>query len=280
MSRLPDSVHRDDIPADLDEMRRVVQGLLVHRDWVKAYGLADDDVRLDEQNIRATSDVITRALELSNAPITVARPPAERVQGICRHFALLHVAFLRAHGIAARMRCGFGGYFNDTEKWYDHWITERWDGQRWIRDDPQIDSVQASIIKPDFDVNDQPAGKFMSANEAWRAARAGEVDADNFGIFDMWGLHFIAGNVVSDFACINRMEMLPWDSWSPLTAGGHLAPVTDEMAEVFDRLCELMASDDFDAIRARYEADDRLRVPGEIITMVDGQAVAVTLDVA
>ena len=48
--------------------------------------------------------------------------------------------------------------------------------------------------------------------EAWVAARVGEVDPDLFGIFDMWGLGFIGGNVISDFACINKVELLPWDS--------------------------------------------------------------------
>jgi hypothetical protein len=279
MSRLPEDVKVDDIPRDLDDMRAVVQGLLVHRDWVKAYGLTDSDVRLDEQNIRSITDVVTRARALSSEPLTVARPPTQRVQGICRHFSLLHVSFLRAHGIPARMRCGFGGYFDTSEKWYDHWITERWDGQRWVRDDPQIDALQASTIKPDFDVNDQPPRKFLSANEAWALTRAGELDPQKFGIFDMWGAGFIAGNVKSDFACLNRQEMLPWDLWGESLGAGPFEPVPESHVPVLDELAALAASDDFDAIRDRYRSDDRLRVPANILTMVDRQPVPASVEV-
>lgn len=279
MSRLPGDVKTDDIPRDLDEMRSAVQGLLVHRDWLKGYGLTDADARLAEQNIRSINDVVTRARELSEAPLSAARPPVQRVQGICRHFSLLHVSFLRAHGIPARMRCGFAGYFGDTGKWFDHWITERWDGQRWVRDDPQVDAFQRDFAKIDFDTTDQPAGKFLSANEAWAKARTGEIPAENFGIFDMWGLPFIGGNVVSDFACTNRMEMLPWDHWSPVTAGGPRRAMTDDALTTLDELAALVAADDFEAIRQRYETDDRLRVPSTITTMVDFQPVVATVEV-
>jgi len=214
---------------------------------------------------------------LSSAPLNVARPPVERVQGICRHFALVHVAFLRAHGVPARMRCGFANYFDRT-KWYDHWITERWNGERWVRDDPQVDDVQAKFINLDFDVNDQPPARFMSANEVWQATRAGDIDPMACGIFDMFGFPFIAGNVVSDLACINKVELLPWDHWSPLTAGGPFRDIPAETATVLDQLSELVSGDDFDAIRARYTDDEALRVPTEITTMVDGHPVSVTLD--
>jgi hypothetical protein len=260
-------------------MRAVVQGLLVHRDWVKAYGLTDDDVRLDEQNIRSITDVMTRAAELSSEPLDVARPPTHRVQGICRHFSLLHVAFLRAHGVPARMRCGFAAYFGDTGKWFDHWITERWDGARWVRDDPQVDDVQRKIAGIAFDVNDQPAGKFLSANEAWALTRAGELDPADFGIFDMWGAGFIAGNVKADFACLNRQEMLPWDFWGESLGAGPYDPVPEADVVVLDEVSTLMASDDFAAIRGRYEDDARLRVPPNIFTMIDGEVVAATVEI-
>src|SRR4051794_1970408 len=124
-----------EVPSDLEGMRRAVQGLLVHRDWAPAYGIPADQIRANEQNLRSTSEVIARAFELRDEPITVPREPIDRVLGICRHFTLLHTAFLRHNGIPARVRCGFGHYF-DRSKWYDHWITERWEGDRWVRDDP------------------------------------------------------------------------------------------------------------------------------------------------
>src|SRR5688572_23281101 len=123
MTTLPEHPALAKVPSDLDDVRATVQGLLVHRDWATRYGLAKDDVRLGEQNLRSTVDVLTRAFELSAEPVTQARQPIDRVLGICRHFTLLHTAFLRAHGVPARVRCGFSNYF-DRSMWVDHWITE------------------------------------------------------------------------------------------------------------------------------------------------------------
>lgn len=274
MTELPDHPALASFPTDLDGLRRVVQGLLLHRDWATGYGLAGDDIRPAEQNLRSTRDLLGRAFELSGRAVTAPRPPIDRVLCICRHFALLHTALLRANGVPARARCGFSNYF-DPAKWYDHWITERWDGGRWVRDDVQIDEQQANATGVDFDPSDQPPGRFLTGSEAWAAARAGAIDPDLFGIFDMWGLPFIAGNVIIDFACLNKVEMLPWDGWGMMT-GPH-APVTDEAAAVLDELAALAIGDDTDAVRGRYLADERLRVPVEITSVVDGELVDVHL---
>jgi hypothetical protein len=91
----------------------------------------------------------------------------------------------------------------------------------------------------------------------------------------MWGLAFISGNVISDFACLNKVELLPWDGWG-MMIGPH-DPVTDKVAAVFDDLARLATSDDFDAIRERYLADDRLRVPPDITSFINGKSVEVRL---
>lgn len=275
MTSLPDDLAADALPSGLDDLRRLVQGLLVHRDWANAYGVADDEIRLDEQNLRTTAELLARVVALSPAPLTRPRPPVERVLCVCRHFTLLHTALLRARGVPARVRCGFSNYF-DRSKWGDHWITERWDGDRWVRDDPQVDDMQAAAVDLDFDPYDQPPGRFLTGGEAWVAARSGTVDPELFGIFDMWGLAFIAGNVISDFACLNKVELLPWDGWGMMT-GPH-EPVSDEAAAVLDDVAALTTEDDTDLIRARYRTDDRLRVPADITTVIDGRTVDVHLD--
>jgi len=275
MTALPDDPALTDLPTDLDELRRVVQGLILHRDWAPVYGVTGDDLRIGEQNLRSTAEVFARVLELRDEPITVPRAPIDRVLGICRHFALVHTALLRDQGVPARVRCGFSNYFDPT-KWFDHWITERWDGDRWVRDDPQVDGVQAKIVPLDFDPYDQPPGKFLTGSEAWIAARAGDIDANRFGIFDMWGIGFISGNVISDFACLNQVELLPWDAWGMMT-GPHDA-LTDDAIAVLDDVAALATADELDAIRERYLTDDRLRVPPDITSFIDGELVEVHLD--
>ena len=277
MTALPDHPALVEIPTDPAQLRGVVQGLLIHRDWATAYGVPKDRIRIDEQNLRSTTEILDRALQISSEPVAVARQPIDRVLCICRHFTLLHTAFLRGQGVPARVRCGFSNYF-DPAKWYDHWITERWNGQRWVREDPQIDDLQAKAVSVDFDPYDQPPGKFLSGSEAWTAARAGEVDATVFGIFDMWGLAFIAGNVLADFACLNKVELLPWDSWGMGMEWGPHDTVPGDATSVLDDVAELATSDDFDAIHDRYLADERLRVPEDIISFIDGQPTQVHLD--
>ena len=277
MSRLPDAVRDSELPTDLDALRRVVQGVLVHRDWAQAYGIEGDRIRIDEQNLRSTSEVLERLLAISSDPITVQREPVDRVLCICRHFTLLHTALLRASGVPARVRCGFSNYF-DHAKWYDHWITERWDRDRWVRDDPQVDELQAKVVHLDFDPYDQPSGKFLSGAEAWVAARTGQVDPNLFGIFDMWGLGFIGGNVLLDFACLNKVELLPWDLWGTTLEFTPHDPMPESVTGVLDDVARLTAIDNLDAIRDRYDNDDGLRVPDDILTLVDGAPVPAHLD--
>jgi hypothetical protein len=115
MTELPQHPALDEIPKDLGVLRRSVQGLLVHRDWAAAYGLAGETVRLDEQHLRSTKEVLGRAFEICSKPITVTRQPADRVVGICRHFTLLHTAFLRDQGVPTRDRCGFANYSSSSD---------------------------------------------------------------------------------------------------------------------------------------------------------------------
>jgi PAS domain-containing protein len=279
MTELPPEVTGADLPTDLDELRRCVQGLLVHRDWAERYGIAATDIRLHEQQLRSTAELLRRAFELSPEPVAVPRPPVDRVLGICRHFTLLHVAFLRALGVPARVRCGFGHYF-DRENWYDHWITERWDGVRWVRDDPQIDDIQAAAIPIDLDPHDQPPGGFMSGAEAWLVARAGDVDPQRFGIFDMWGLSFIGGNLLLDLACLNKVELLPWDVWGLARTFGPYDALDDQLLDTLDDLARLVVSDDVAAIRHRFDSDHQLRVPDQLESFVDGEVVPVWLPTA
>jgi hypothetical protein len=274
MTTLPDHPALAELPVDLDGVLAVVQGLLLHRDWARAYGVEGDALRLGEQQLRSTAEVLQRAFEISDEAATVARAPIDRVVGICRHFTLLQTALLRAQGVPARVRCGFSRCFDRT-RWLDHWITERWDGGRWVRDDPSVDGLQAGVLRLDFDPHDQPAGWFLTGSEAWTTARAGELDAELCGIFDMWGLGYIRGNVLTDFACLNKVELLPWDRWGTLMGPGLV--LDDEVVAAIDEVAALANRDDLDAISARYAADDDLRVPDTITTLVDGVETRVRL---
>jgi hypothetical protein len=248
--------------AEPDSLAEAVRGVLIHRDWAPQLNVQLSDVRLADQHIRPVNQVLDRIIELRDEPISVARPLADRMVGVCRHYAVLYAALLRRHGVPARARAGFGRYFGNG--WCDHWVTERWDG-RWVRDDAQIGQLARAALKLDFDPSDQPEGEFLTGAEAWLLCRAGDADPDDFGIFDEHGLWFVLGDLMLDLAAINKVELLPWDSWG--TSGGPgWKPTSTELDEI-DRLASVIVHDDGTEIRDCYV---RRRVPSQIRTFVGG----------
>jgi transglutaminase-like putative cysteine protease len=100
------------LPRDVAALARVVQGLAIH-EYVASefYGVEIPDERRSESHIRPVEEMLERLLALDARPLTVPRPPDKRLVGVCHHFMLLLVAMLRAGGVAARGRRGFGSYF-------------------------------------------------------------------------------------------------------------------------------------------------------------------------
>jgi hypothetical protein len=99
------------LPTALAELCAVVQGLIVHPFLAQLYGLDPATLRRDELELRAAEAMLDGALAIDPRPLSTPRPPERRLVGNYRHFSLLLCALLRAHGIPARARCGFGSYF-------------------------------------------------------------------------------------------------------------------------------------------------------------------------
>jgi hypothetical protein len=262
-------VHEADlsrIPTDLGAACQVIQGLLIHQDLASfLYGVNLSDEQRRDAHIRPLSKRLARIRAIDSRPLTQAREPVDRMPGVCSHFSLMLSARLRQQGIPARPRCGFGAYFNPG-KFEDHWVCEYWNSKdkRWILVDAQLDAPQRKTFKIDFSTLDVPRDQFIIAGDAWQQCRSGRGDPDNFGLSYLPGLHglwFIAGNVVRDFASLNRMEMLPWDVWGAMVRPDE--PLKDEQLEFFDKLAALTLTPDssFKELRSLYESDDRLRVP-------------------
>ncbi|WP_246642373.1 transglutaminase-like domain-containing protein [Rhizobium croatiense] len=192
-----------------------IHGALPHEAWAPRHGQTLTEARRAQSHMRPVRQMLDAVIAIDPAALDVPRPPDKRSIGVCRHFTVLACAALRAQGVPARARCGFGMYF-EADKGIDHWITEYWDGRRWVSADFQIDDLQRTALQLDFDALDQPPGKFLRAGEAWQRCRAGSADPAKFGIFDESGLWFIAMNLVRDLAALNNMEMLPWDDWGAM----------------------------------------------------------------
>jgi molybdopterin converting factor small subunit len=256
------------LPGDIGVLAGIVQGLAVH-EFVASefYGFDVPEERKGESHIRRVEAMLDRILAIAPRPLSVARPPEKRLVGVCHHFVLLLVAMLRAHGVPARARCGFGSYFNPPY-FEDHWVCEYWEAAagRWALADPQFDEVWRSQLRIDHDVLDVPRDRFLVAGDAWERCRAGQGDPARFGIIkgNLRGLWFIAGDLVRDLAALNKVETLPWDVWGAMP--GPDAPLRDEQLALFDRLAALTQKPDasFAEVRGLYEDDGRLRVPGTV----------------
>lgn len=258
---------------DVGGLARVLQGQLVHEHMPDVYGITLSDRQRGEPHLRSAADILERIAVHDPRPLSHARPAAERYAGCCRHYALLLVAMLRSKGIAARARCGFGAYFK-KDRFVDHWVTEVFDEaqSRWILVDAQIDDRQRALFGIDFDTLDVPRDRFLVAGDAWRLCRDGQADPQSFGVLDMAGLWFIAGNVIRDVAALNNREMLPWDDWGGMT----LVDAEIDLAFI-DRLAGLTRDPDrhLDQLRAAYD-DPRIAVPATVFNAVLGRPEAVS----
>ena len=262
----------DELPSDPAEVARAVQGLLIYEHVAEAfYGCPLPPARREESHIRPMEQIIEALLALDDGPLGLPRPPGKRLVGICRHFMLCSLAILRQHGVPARGRGGFGAYFNPG-KFEDHWVCEYWkaDEDRWALLDSQFDDVFRSRLGIRHDVHDVPRDQFLTASEAWRRCRAGELDPDLFGIefTRQRGLWFIAGSLIRDLATLNGFELLPWDAWGAQPdPNAALSP--DELA-FFDRIALLTADPDanLDAMRRLFAQDARVRPPETVFNIL------------
>jgi hypothetical protein len=202
-----------DLPADIGALNAVVQGIIIHTDWLAAYGVNASDFAQVSRDTLPVADRLGLVLKDDARPLTARRSPAQRSVGTCRDFALVLCGLLRSKGIPARLRCGFAAYF--TDGWEDHWVCEHGDRetQHWRLSDAQLDDILKNKCGIAFDPTDIPRDMFLTAGEAWAACRAGERDPDLFSHGETKGLWFAKVNVVRDHYAVNNRETSYWDGW-------------------------------------------------------------------
>ena len=254
----------DPLPRDVAGLATVAQGLLVHEHIAASYGVTLTDEERETVHIRPVEELLARIVARDDRPLDLPRAVADRIAGNCRHFTVLMVAMLRAHGTPARARCGFGGYFVDG-LFEDHWVCEYWnsDQERWILVDAQIDDHQRRMFPIDFATTDVPRDRFLIAGEAWDRCRAGVADPHLFGLslLKETGYWWIAGNLMRDVAALANVEVLPWDVWGVMPTPDE--EIDDDRRAFFDHLAALTRAPDsvFSGLMQLCQDDDRIRVP-------------------
>ncbi|MCD0445645.1 transglutaminase-like domain-containing protein [Glycomyces sp. A-F 0318] len=252
------------LPGDVGALLEALHGLLIHVHLTWAYEVERRPEHDETANLRAAQEILGR-LTADGRPLAEPRAPGDRIAGTCRDFTLVTVAALRARGVPARARCGFGDYF-PVPTMEDHWVAEYWnaDEQRWALADAQIDARQRELfaIDADFDCTDVPRDRFLVAGEAWRRCRAGEDDPNRYGLnsLEEFGDWWIAGNLVRDTASLAGIEMLPWDVWGPIPEPED--GIGAERLALFDHLADLTFDPETAAdVREVYAGHEWLRVP-------------------
>ncbi len=288
---------------DPNAIYQVVQGLIVHDMWVTYYGESYIKAHEYSQKTAYMEDLLDKALELDKSSLAIPRHPRDRVIACCREFAVLMCALLRAKGIPARSRCGFAVYFGWNGKYEDHWICEYWSGTRWIMADPQFDPFQQSSVIDwalnidhgikkktyrikQFNPRDLKPDEFITAGKAWRLCRNGDVNPEYFGIGcpirpewgieSLYGLWFVRGQLLRDFAALNKVETVPYLvrickglDWKPWRL---MALKDDELTRndlsLLDAIAEITTDVDgnYSKIRQAYSINRDLVVPDEIIS--------------
>lgn len=260
------------LPKEIEGLVEVIQGLFLHIHWADRYGVTPSKEQKGHVQARLVSRILEIVKALDGSPLTTPRPFEKRFYGNCRDYSVLLCSILRSKGVPARARCGFGAYFR-PDHYEDHWVCEYWNGGRWVVVDAQLDELQRSRLKIDFNTLDMPTGRFINASEAWLRCRERGEDPNKFGIFDMRGLWFVRGNLLRELAACNDAEMLPWDVWGLMTDDMNNGDQKDDYGKLIlaerytllDRVARALVEGDEEKILGFYRDEPGLCVPKEMV---------------
>lgn len=202
------------LPDELPALLEALQGLLLHVDELRLYGLSPCQATGLSRETLPVAERLRRILDGDRAPLTKQRSPAKRQPATCRDFALLLTACLREKGLAARVRCGFASYFSPGV-YEDHWVCEYGDetGGGWRLSDAQLDAEHRAHFGIDFDPAQLPNGAFLNAGQAWQAWRQGREEAACFRHGAAVGAPMLLTNLARDRLALAKRETSAWDGW-------------------------------------------------------------------
>jgi Transglutaminase-like superfamily len=259
----------DAVPTDIPALTDTVRNIIIHY----RSGVAIPPERMPEIDTRWIDRILATDQARHPQPLDVPRDDTQKVAGCCRDYALLTVAILRQHGIAARSRVGFATYFFEGFR-VDHVLAEIWEGNRWRFVDSQLapgpmwpmDTHDVPLT-----VGEDPGEKpfFYTAAQAWTAYRRGAADPMTFGVHPelphLCGAGFLAGEVFIELTHRMRDELLLWDLHGAVGDGPGVADpqFVDEIAGLMLRADHGDQAAEAELAR-RYAADGRMR-PGETV---------------
>ena len=260
-----------DLPRDLGDLCRVVDGIYIHYMSEATIQYPIPQERLPEINLLYMDKMLERIVEIDDRPLTQPRRMDKRLVGCCRDSAALLCAMVRHLAVPARVRVGFANYFTayDPDFNSNHEIVEVWSSQerRWRLVDPDLNDRAVQDNHVPFDPLDVPRDRFQVGGLAWQSYRHGAIDPGRYGVSASSGLvgeAFIRGCLLQDLAALNKQELLCWDCWGIMLKD--MAAYTQAEWALLDQVALLTqgGNDSFEVMRSLYETCDTLRVPGQI----------------
>lgn len=260
----------EQLPTDPPALSAIARNVIVH---YRSQDLDLPAATAGDINLRWIERMLATDQQRHGMPLAEPRAETERLQGCCRDHTLLCVAALRTHGVPARSRIGYAGYFHDG--WHaDHVVVEAWLDGRWRRFDPEIGEGFAALPTPmDIPTAELGSSGFVTAAQVWVGHRAGAIDADRYGVDPantlLRGERYVFDEVIYEIAHRFGDELLLWDGWGRIGIPG--TPVTEEDAAWIDEIAALLlAADagDLDAeqrLLERYRNDPGLHPGAEIV---------------
>ena len=256
------------LPKDVSALRDASSELVFHYGGGGDYaenGVPEERVR--EIDTRYVDEMLKIPYERSPAPLGTPRPPSERLVGCCRDFAALFVSFARAHGIPARSRVGFAGYFMPNW-WLDHVVAEIWDAEqsRWRRVEAQVSPNHLDAgVGGVLSVLDVPRDRFLTGVDAWRSCRTGAMDHERFVVSPdleepfLRSWPYLAHNLVLDLADLGSREMVLWDEYGLLTG-----PISETDKGLLDEFAGEISDTVDPELVGSWLHNEPLRIPEEL----------------
>ena len=260
------------VPTDPGSLHQAACSVVIHYRGAADQLVPGQDADID---LRWLSDLLDESQRRSAGPLTSAREPAQQLAGCCRDHTLVAIAVLREHGIPARSRVGFSGYFRPGFH-HDHVVGEYWDGSRWVRFDPELDMAENWF---GFDSHDMATGlgaPFETAAEVWQAHRRDGLDVSSLRRRPLAAVPVRAG-VRARATSSPSSRTVSATSCCSGTCGGTPCPRRRRPPSELDRLADevaelLVAADAGDAsaevkLAERYATDPRLQPGSSVVTL-------------
>ena len=233
------------LPDSPKEICRLINATLIHPSKMSQFEQLPQSEREDGSYVHIEG-ILEELLKRNSAGLTESRTPEQRMILACGHFARFLVSIMRHKGCPARIRVGFVPYLSGPggNKHIDHWICEIWNDKTktWILVDPDLQMI-------DFERN-----RFEFAYQAWKKARKKQINPEDYGYGDWWGMNYIKGNLCHDlFACTND-ELIYWQG--PEIFHRSVDELTQPELELLDHLAELLSE-------AEANLDELLVLKGE-----------------